>query len=50
MPQEDQKVNNLSSGKIKSSNHSQLVVEPTHLKNISHIGPFPQVGINIKNV
>ena len=25
-----------------------LVVEPTHLKNISQIGSFPQVGMNIK--
>ena len=27
-----------------------LVVEPTHLKNISQIGSFPQVGPNIKNI
>ena len=27
-----------------------LVVEPTHLKNISQIGSFPQVGIKIKNI
>jgi len=26
-----------------------LVVEPTHLKNISQIGPFPQVKVKIKN-
>ena len=27
-----------------------LVVEPTHLKNISQIGSFPQIGVKIKNV
>jgi len=27
-----------------------LVVEPTHLKNISQIGSFPQVGMKIKKV
>ena len=27
-----------------------LVVEPTHLKNISRNGSFPQVGVNINNV
>ena len=27
-----------------------LVVEPTHLKNISQIGSFPQVKVNKKNV
>ena len=27
-----------------------LVVEPTHLKNISQIGSFPQVGVKIKNI
>ena len=26
-----------------------LVVEPTHLQNISQIGSFPQVGVKIKN-
>ena len=26
------------------------MVEPTHLKNISQIGSFPQVGVKIKNV
>ena len=26
-----------------------LVVEPTHLKNISQIGSFPRVGMNVKN-
>ena len=29
--------------------YSWLVVEPTHLKNISQFGSFPQVGV-IKNV
>ena len=29
--------------------HSWLVVS-THLKNISQIGSFPQVGVKIKNV
>ena len=24
-----------------------LVFEPTHLKNMSQIGSFPQVGVNI---
>ena len=28
----------------------QVVVEPTHLKNISQIGSSPQVGMNIKNI
>ena len=27
-----------------------LVVEPTHMKNISQIGSFPQIGVNIKNI
>ena len=27
-----------------------LVVEPTLLENISQIGSFPQVGVNIKHV
>ena len=27
-----------------------LVVEPTHLKNMSQIESFPQVGVNIKNI
>ena len=27
-----------------------LVVEPTHLKNISQMGNLPQVGVKIKNV
>ena len=27
-----------------------LVVEPTHLKNISQMGNLPQVGVNIKNI
>jgi len=27
-----------------------LVVEPTHLKNISQVGSFPQVGVKIKNI
>ncbi len=26
------------------------MVEPTHLKNTSQIGSFPQLGVNIKNV
>ena len=29
---------------------NELVVEPTHLKNISRIGSFLQVGVNIKHV
>ena len=28
----------------------ELVVEPTHLKNISQIGSFPQVGVKIKKI
>ena len=28
---------------------NQLVIEPTHLKNISQIGSFPQEGVKIKN-
>ena len=27
-----------------------LVVEPTHLKNMSQIGNLPQVGVKIKNI
>ena len=27
-----------------------LVVEPTHLKNISQIGNLPQIGVKIKNI
>jgi len=27
-----------------------LVVEPTHLKNISQNGNLPRIGVNIKNV
>ena len=27
-----------------------LVVEPTHLKNISQMGNLPQIGVKIKNV
>ena len=27
-----------------------LVVEPTHLKNSSEIGSFPQIGVNINNL
>ena len=27
-----------------------LVVEPTHLKNISQIGSSPQVGVKIKSI
>ena len=34
----------------KQKNHCWLVVEPTHLKNISQNGNLPQVGMNIKNV
>ena len=29
---------------------NQVVVEPTHLKNFSQIGSFPQVGVKIKNI
>ena len=27
-----------------------FVVEPTHLKNMSQIASFPQIGVNIKNI
>ena len=27
-----------------------MVVEPTHLKNISQIGNLPQIGARIKNI
>ena len=27
-----------------------LLVDSTHLKNISQIGSFPQVGVNIKDI
>ena len=27
-----------------------LVVEPTHLKDTSQIGSFPQTGMNMKNI
>ena len=27
-----------------------LVVEPTHLENISQIGHFPQIGVKNKNI
>ena len=27
-----------------------LVVEPTHLKTISQIGSFPQIGMKIKHI
>ena len=30
------------------SDFIQLVVEPTHLKNMSQIGSFPQIGVKIK--
>ena len=26
------------------------MVEPTHLKDISQMGSFPQVGVKIKNI
>ena len=38
---------------LRSSIHgfnSWLVVEPTHLKNISQIESFPQVGVKIKDI
>ena len=28
----------------------KLVVEPTHLKNISQNGRLPQIGVKIKNI
>ena len=33
---------------ISLGNHNWLVVEPTHLKNISQIGLFPQIGMKIE--
>ena len=38
--------------RIPKKNHqlNWLVVEPTHLKNISQIGSFPQIGMKIKTL
>ena len=33
-----------------SSEYNYLLVVSTHLKNISQIGSFPQVGMKIKNI
>ena len=35
---------------VDTWNLTWLVVEPTHLKNVSQIGASPQVGMNIKNI
>ena len=38
-------------GPLPVKNHaSWLVVEPTHLKNMSQNGNLPQIGVKIENV
>ena len=42
---------NLTSTKTNETRlHNYLVAEPTHLKSISQIGSFPQVGVKITNI
>jgi len=40
----------LKSGSITIHANQLSLVVSTHLKNISQIGSFPQVGLNIKNL
>ena len=39
-----------NSGKTKMLIENNWLVVSTHLKNISQIGSFPQVGVKMKNI